>query len=451
MDVASIIKDVVPESKGRNVRVLSQNGANVGPGSGGLYRDANFLSRNFQRASPKLYITAEEEDFDELAVQEWRDEGFDVEYFSLESYPAEDGAYIRKLRDLSLQEYGPCEKFGIIAFGDAAALCLEHYHVLDNNPMFKMGLLVAYYPTSIPDPKGKFPSSIEVLVHLTTGEEINVTRRTQMVGIQGKRRTTREKVEAGIGVGGSLQLAYPTYTYDAAEPGFAEHDMEEYNRVAAELAWSRSLAAARRAFGNHVEAEMLLETNTHSKFISPDHSESVNAYTTHKTPHVTNIPTLTGGTGAEELKTFYTEYFQHPPSLRVTLISRTIGSDRVVDELYVRFKHTRSAPWILPGVPPTNKRVELLMVSIVALRGGKLFHEHVYWDQASVLVQIGLLDPKLVPEGSGMKRLPVVGREAARRMAKGADTDVGEADNELIRSSESDVEGGEEEHLTTQK
>lgn len=283
MDASSIIKDAVPEAKDRNVRVLSQNGANLGPGSGGVHRDANFLSKDFPRSPPKLYITAEEDDFDEVTVQEWRDEGFDVEYFSMESHPAKDGGYLSKLKSLSAEKMGPCEKFGIIgtfflsilcrlyesadfceAFGDAAAWCLEHYHVLDNNPEFKLGLLIAYYPTSIPDPKGRFPSAIETLVHLTTGEEIGVTQRSQMVGIQGKRRATRKKVEAGLGVGGSLRLAYPTYTYKA-EPGFAEHDMEEYDRVSAELAWSRSLSAARRAFGNEVNSEILLETNTHSK------------------------------------------------------------------------------------------------------------------------------------------------------------------------------------------
>lgn len=126
----------------------------------------------------------------------------------------------------------------------------------------------------------------------------------------------------------------------------------------------------------------------------------------------------------------------------MTLISRTIGSDRVVDELYVRFKHTKPTPWILPGVPPTDKRVEILMVSIVALRGGKLFHEHVYWDQASVLMQVGLLDPSVVPNGSGVKRLPVVGREAARRVAKGVDSDEGEADNELIEAQDADQRRG---------
>lgn len=74
---------------------------------------------------------------------------------------------------------------------------------------------------------------------------------------------------------------------------------------------------------------------------------------------------------------------------------------------------------MLPEVPPTNKSVEVPVVSIVSIRGGKLYHEQLYWDQASVLVQIGLLDPKLVPDdmkSRGLQKLPIVGREAAEKM-----------------------------------
>lgn len=133
---------------------------------------------------------------------------------------------------------------------------------MDNNPDFRLGLLIAYYPSAIPDPKGQFPSSIMALVHLTTGEEIGVTKQTQMIGIQGKRRTTRKRVEAGTGTGGTLSLAFPGYTYEA-EAGFAEHDMEEYNKVCAELAWSRSLAAARKAFSYDAKLEPNFERNAH--------------------------------------------------------------------------------------------------------------------------------------------------------------------------------------------
>ena len=109
------------------------------------------------------------------------------------------------------------------------------------------------------------------------------------------------------------------------------------------------------------------------------------------------------------------------------------------------FKHSQHMPWILPGIPPTNKQVEVTIISIVCIRGGKLYSEHVYWDQASVLLQVGLLDPKLVPEklrGQGVHRLPVVGREAAMRILEGED---GKRMNELVPGWGSRFSGKEEE------
>ena len=88
-------------------------------------------------------------------------------------------------------------------------------------------------------------------------------------------------------------------------------------------------------------------------------------------------------------------------------ISRTVGSDRVVDELLFSFTHNTEIDWMLPGVAPTGKYVEIPLVAIVCFRGNKLYHEHIYWDQASVLVQIGLL------KGDS---LPVAGIETAKKL-----------------------------------
>ncbi len=118
---------------------------------------------------------------------------------------------------------------------------------------------------------------------------------------------------------------------------------------------------------------------------------------------------LTGGVGLEEVHRFYAEHFipQQSPETEITPISRTIGEDRVVDELIFAFVHTVGMDWILPGVPPTGKRVEVPMVVVIQFRDGKVAHEHIYWDQASVLVQVGLIDPD---------NLPVSGAESARKI-----------------------------------
>ena len=124
--------------------------------------------------------------------------------------------------------------------------------------------------------------------------------------------------------------------------------------------------------------------------------------------YVNHIPVLTGGVGKDELREFYSKRFipQMPPDTEVVPISRTIGTDQLVDEMIFKFTHTVKMDWMLPGIDPTGKRVEVPLVAIVRFRGDKLAHEHMYWDQASVLVQLGLLDPGT---------LPVAGIESARK------------------------------------
>jgi carboxymethylenebutenolidase len=124
--------------------------------------------------------------------------------------------------------------------------------------------------------------------------------------------------------------------------------------------------------------------------------------------YVNHIPVMTGGVGKPAVREFYSKYLipQMPPDMELTPISRTIGTDQLVDEMVAKFTHTVWMEWILPGIAPTGKRVEVPVVAIVQFRDGKLAHEHIYWDQASVLVQVGLLDPGT---------LPVVGVDSARK------------------------------------
>jgi carboxymethylenebutenolidase len=125
--------------------------------------------------------------------------------------------------------------------------------------------------------------------------------------------------------------------------------------------------------------------------------------------YVNHIPVLTGGSGRDELREFYSKRFipQMPPDTEMTPVSRTVGEDQIVDEMVFKFTHSIPMDWVLPGIPPTGKHVEVPLVAIVGFRDGKLAHEHIYWDQASVLVQIGLLDPA---------KLPVVGIESAKKV-----------------------------------
>jgi len=155
----------------------------------------------------------------------------------------------------------------------------------------------------------------------------------------------------------------------------------------------------------------LWEEHTKHEFVTRD-TEATLA-TMVEDAYVNHVPVMTGGAGKAALREFYSRHFipSMPPDTLLTPISRTVGEDQIVDEMIFSFTHTQEMPWMLPGIAPTHRRVEVALVAIVRFRDGKLRHEHIYWDQASVLKQIGLLtDPSL----------PVCGAEAARKVAAGA-------------------------------
>ena len=126
-------------------------------------------------------------------------------------------------------------------------------------------------------------------------------------------------------------------------------------------------------------------------------------------PYVNHIPTMTGGVGFTKLRDFYANHFVgvNPPDIELIPVSRTVGESSVVDELIMRFTHTTQMDYMLPGLAPTGRAVQIPLVAIVQFVGDKIAHEHIYWDQASVLVQLGLLDA----DG-----LPVAGVETAQKV-----------------------------------
>lgn len=127
-------------------------------------------------------------------------------------------------------------------------------------------------------------------------------------------------------------------------------------------------------------------------------------------PHLVNVPTMVGGTGAAGVRDFYANHLIgqfFPPDVEFTPVSRTCGDGRLVDELIISFTHTVKLDWMLPHVKPTGRRVKVACVVIVGVDDDKIAYEHIYWDQATVLVQIGLLDPA---------HLPVAGAAAAAKV-----------------------------------
>ena len=151
----------------------------------------------------------------------------------------------------------------------------------------------------------------------------------------------------------------------------------------------------------------VFDAHVAAEFATPDLDATMATMT--GWPTLTHVPGLTGGHGHDAVRSFYGKYFHGhwPADTSMVRLSRTVAQDRVIDEIVVSFTHDIEMPAMLPGIMPTGRKVELPHVVVVGFSGGKIAYERIYWDQASLLVQIGLLDPQT---------LPVTGVEQARRL-----------------------------------
>jgi carboxymethylenebutenolidase len=201
---------------------------------------------------------------------------------------------------------------------------------------------------------------------------------------------------------------YPDSGHAFGRPG-----SDHYDATAAELANLRSLEFVVRNLAGaglaSAQQTLCARWDDHVKYEFATRNTDDTLETMVPDAYVNHVPVMTGGVGYEELREFYSKRFipQMPPDTGMTPVSRTIGVDRVVDEMVFEFTHTIKMDWMLPGVEPTNKHVKVALVVIVHFRDGRLAHEHIYWDQASVLAQLGLIDAS---------KLPVAGVESAEKV-----------------------------------
>jgi carboxymethylenebutenolidase len=159
---------------------------------------------------------------------------------------------------------------------------------------------------------------------------------------------------------------------------------------------------------NHPNLGAIFDKHVKSEF--EDHDVDATMKTMVKEPYVHHVPTLTGGVGYDGVYNFYKNDFvgKMPDDTKIIRVSRTVGRDQVVDELIISFTHDREIKIMLPGIPPTGKHVELAHVVVMKFdENNKIVHEHIYWDQASLLAQVGLLDST---------SLPVYGIEQTRKL-----------------------------------
>ncbi|WP_347556478.1 dienelactone hydrolase family protein [Robbsia sp. KACC 23696] len=197
------------------------------------------------------------------------------------------------------------------------------------------------------------------------------------------------------------------HVYPDCDHAFATPDRPSFDKPAAAMAYSYTLALLRKTLGPIFDFNALWEKHCYYEFATRDVDAVMPTMVAE--PYVNHIPTMTGGVGHDQLKRFYKYHFvdANPADTRLIPLSRTIGADRIVDEFVFCATHDREIDWLLPGLAPTGKYFEVPMLAVVCFRGDKLYNEHIYWDQASVLVQIGVLNP----EG-----LPIAGAQAAKKL-----------------------------------
>ena len=153
----------------------------------------------------------------------------------------------------------------------------------------------------------------------------------------------------------------------------------------------------------------LWEQHVRLEFIDRDAAATVDTMSDEN--YVNHVPVMTGGRGRDEMLEFYGKHFipKMPADTVITPVCRTVSvrEQRVIDEMIFSFTHDLEMDWMLPGVTPTGRRVEVPLVVVVQLKGDDIVSERIYWDQASVLAQIGAIDAV---------GLPVAGAETARKL-----------------------------------
>ncbi|KAI1921718.1 hypothetical protein LOZ58_004215 [Ophidiomyces ophidiicola] len=237
---------------------------------------------------------------------------------------------------------------------------------------------------------------------------------------------------------------------ETSSPYFIIPKHKDFIASSAAVAHTRTLTFLKSKLGGPVfDLEAIWDEHTYFEF--GDRSVARTMGTMVQEPYVNHIPTMTGGIGRERLTNFYRYHFiwNNPKDTRLDLVSRTVGIDRVIDEFIFCFTHDEVIDWLAPGIPPTGQAVRLPMVSVVNIRGDRLYHEHIWWDQACLLRQLGLLPdylpfPYALPNGNvpaeGKRfeyRLPVSGIECSEKLADENSTESNRMFGYKVREVES--------------
>ncbi|OAQ65257.1 dienelactone hydrolase [Pochonia chlamydosporia 170] len=211
-------------------------------------------------------------------------------------------------------------------------------------------------------------------------------------------------------------------TYPNVKQHFVLPNSSSYDPPSANIAHTRNLVFLKKHIGGpEFDIEAIWEEHTYWEFERRSVAQTMATMVAE--PYVNHVPTMTGGMGRKALTKFYRDHFIfcNPPDTALQPISRTVGQDRVVDEFIFSCTHTSHIPWLLPNIPPTNVKLAIPMLGVINVRGDRLYHEHIWWDQGTALRQAGLLPTHLPGPDGRMLRLPVAGVECARLLVDETD------------------------------
>ncbi|KAJ5779189.1 hypothetical protein N7457_006909 [Penicillium paradoxum] len=414
-------------------------------------------SQRYEEPSPRrLILISDTAEFDTHVVHRFQGEGFDVTY--LPFLGSGDAEKDRKALEHAVHEkedqLETGERYAIVAYHRPAYLLLSSHHQTHSktNPFPRLCALIAYYPlpstdqftykqkndcsppgcsdtTCIfePAPKSTF---LPIQVHLP-GPRVQPCALWPWISLSASEGDVTYKKKHRCHV----------YVYPGSRAGFAEREIHDEkvgeidetliaeDEITSQLAWSRVLGCLRRSFnvGSHwavVDIEtvweeywdrVLGELETRKQHKERNYEHAVDMLTGHGhygevgcpagESSIDCVPTAAGGFNISTLRVFFDHVFlpNGPDDQDIRLLSRTVGTDQIADEVLFSCRHTAEIPWLLPGVQPTNRDIKVILIVVANFCAGQITRQSLYWDQANVLVQVGLLDPALVPSSQALE------------------------------------------------
>ncbi|KAI0867124.1 hypothetical protein F4860DRAFT_456477 [Xylaria cubensis] len=316
------------------------------------------------------------------------------------------------------------EEWDIETALNQAIKALEKLETCDVHDRF--GLIVYGEPPNYPSGfasklKTAYESETKLIASVSFSTDWDLSLRPELVHLPGSPSSASASPRAN-----TQQHNYAS----AKSVSFIIPSADDFQYGTASVSHTRSLTFLKKHLGGPIfDLEAIWEEHTAFEFATRSVAQTMGTMVDE--PYVNHVPVMTGGMGRAALTTFYRERFIHsnPDDAVLELVSRTVGVDRVVDEFVGVLTHNRVVDWLLPGVPPTNKHLRIPFTSVVNIRGDRLYHEHISWDQGTALAQAGLLPaylpfPYALPDGRtpgpGKRfeyRVPVGGAETAAKLA----------------------------------